>query len=66
MGMDIFGENPKLSYEKPEIDWESNPSEEERSEYFDAITKFELDHPGYYFRNNVWWWRPLWEYICDV
>ena len=66
MGMDIYGENPKLSYEKPEIDWESNPSEEEKSEYFDALTKFELDHPGYYFRNNVWWWRPLWEYICDV
>jgi hypothetical protein len=23
---------------------------------------------GEYFRNNVWWWRPLWEYIsktCD-
>jgi hypothetical protein len=19
---------------------------------------------GAYFRNNVWWWRPLWEY-CE-
>jgi len=21
---------------------------------------------GEYFRNNVWWWRPLWEYCCEV
>jgi hypothetical protein len=21
---------------------------------------------GKYFRNNVWWWRPLWDYICKV
>lgn len=21
---------------------------------------------GSYFRNNVWWWRPLWEYCCEV
>jgi hypothetical protein len=21
---------------------------------------------GEYFRNNVWWWRPLWDYCVDV
>lgn len=21
---------------------------------------------GEYFRNNVWWWRPLWQYCCEV
>jgi hypothetical protein len=21
---------------------------------------------GEYFRNNVWWWRPLWSYVCRV
>ena len=21
---------------------------------------------GKYFRNNVWWWRPLWIYSCDI
>lgn len=21
---------------------------------------------GNYFRNNVWWWRPLWDYCQDV
>lgn len=19
---------------------------------------------GEYFRNNVWWWRPLWDFVC--
>ena len=21
---------------------------------------------GSYFRNNVWWWHPLWEYCQDL
>jgi len=21
---------------------------------------------GEYFRNNVWWWRPLWDYVVDI
>jgi len=21
---------------------------------------------GNYFRNNVWWWRPLWDYVEEV
>lgn len=21
---------------------------------------------GEYFRNNVWWWRPLWDYCLDM
>jgi hypothetical protein len=21
---------------------------------------------GEYFRNNVWYWRPLWEYCCHI
>jgi hypothetical protein len=21
---------------------------------------------GEYFRNNCWWWRPLWDYCCIV
>jgi hypothetical protein len=21
---------------------------------------------GEYFRNNCWWWRPLWDYVADV
>lgn len=21
---------------------------------------------GRYFRNNVWWWHPLWDFCCDI
>ena len=21
---------------------------------------------GEYFRNNVWWWRPLWNFVCQA
>lgn len=24
------------------------------------------NNPDAYFRNNVWWWRPLWDYCCKV
>ena len=23
-------------------------------------------NPDKYFRNNVWWWRPLWDYVCNT
>ena len=65
MGMDVYGLNPQLKSERPKIDF-SDATEQERTEYFDALDLFERDNPGYYFRNNVWWWRPLWDYACDV
>ena len=65
MGFDLYGRNPKLTGEKPEIDWDTKPSDEERTKFFEDLEKFEQDNPGYYFRNNVWYWRPLWSYICD-
>jgi hypothetical protein len=24
------------------------------------------NNPDAYFRNNVWWWRPLWDYCIEV
>lgn len=65
MGMDVYGLNPQLKSEKPEIDF-SNATEEQRTEYFEAMDTFEQQNPGFYFRNNVWWWRPLWNYVCTV
>ena len=65
MGMDVYGLNPELKSEKPEIDW-NDSTEEQRDQYFEAINVFESENPGYYFRNNVWWWRPLWHYTCNV
>ena len=65
MGFDVYGKNPKLVGERPDIDWSTQPSDEERDDFFKKLHKFEEDNPGYYFRNNVWWWRPLWSYVCD-
>ena len=39
---------------------------EEHEAYWEAYHKWEDDNPGGYFRNNVWWWRPLWGFITVV
>tara|TARA_R100000008_G_C3486443_1_gene116472 strand:+ start:227 stop:595 length:369 start_codon:yes stop_codon:yes gene_type:complete len=31
---------------------------------FDIVGKKAKSEKGEYFRNNVWFWRPLWQYIC--
>lgn len=32
---------------------------------FDVVGNDPENETGVYFRNSVWWWRPLWEY-CEV
>lgn len=32
----------------------------------DVFGKKPSNQTGEYFRNNVWWWHPLWEYCCVV
>tara|TARA_Y100001938_G_C7912236_1_gene340209 strand:- start:57 stop:650 length:594 start_codon:yes stop_codon:yes gene_type:complete len=66
MGFDLYGQNPKLKGEEPSIDWTKKPTEEEKKEYFKAREKFEAENPGHYFRNNVWWWRPLANYVLQL
>ena len=80
MGMDVYGENPKIRKESANVLFNSIPqnedwfdkwnrlSEDKKNEYFEAKQKHEDNNPGIYFRNNVWWWTPLWDYvhsICD-
>ena len=65
MGFDVYGKAPQLVSKKPKIDWEKDPCSKERDKFFNDMNKFEEDNPGYYFRNNVWFWRPLWSYICE-
>ena len=62
MGFDIYGLNPKLKSERPKIDW-NNHTKAEADQYFKDVEKFEEENPGYYFRNNVWWWRPLADFV---
>ena len=32
----------------------------------DVYGKEPKNKNGEYFRNNIWYWRPLWDYCCDV
>ena len=67
MGFDLYGVNPKIKEgtKKPkDIDWR-NATEEERDEHFEAVQKFESINKGVYFRNNVWWWRRLADYVME-
>ena len=68
MGFDLHGVKPHNpdNLVKPEIDHDTwkELSDEERQQHWDADTKYHKKVPGEYFRNNVWWWRPLWEYTC--
>lgn len=32
----------------------------------DVFGKSPTTETGEYFRNNVWWWRPLWNYCCEI
>ena len=76
MGMDVYGLNPKKNTKMPEVikeipegkDWYDSYtllSKEERNVYHAAKDKYYEDNPGVYFRNNVWYWRPLWDYVCQ-
>ena len=79
MGMDVYGIDPKvneiddsklsiyLKYKDMDFDdkWkELDKDEDLREQYWKQKHTFEDLNPGAYFRNNVWWWRPLWDYVC--
>ena len=78
MGFDLYGMNPEINGDYPKrfydilrkwgkgdhLDWTLKIPEEVTKEYFEIQTKFDEENPGRYFRNNVWWWRPLWNFVC--
>ena len=41
-------------------------SQKTKDAYWNQHGEYELSNPGVYFRNNVWWWRPLWDYIYNA
>lgn len=68
MGFDIYGinpNNPNNAIKPEQMDWSKKPSDEERDKYFSAINDYEEQVVGSYFCNNVWWWRPLWAFVCN-
>jgi len=70
MGMDLYGINPKTKTKapkRPEGMYEEGvpqPSAEAIDKYYSELHEYQQQE-GTYFRNNVWWWRPLAEYIID-
>ena len=80
MGYDIYGVSPKMNKEYPEryneimkmygkdgfLDWNKKIPNEIKDEYYELKDKYETDNPGSYFRNNVWFWRPLWNFVVET
>ena len=76
MGFDLYGENPKVvkgfSDKKSEryeelasMSYSDREKQGFNDEYWELQSEWENNNPGNYFRNNVWWWRPLWTFTCD-
>ena len=57
MGFDLTGIQPSGMTIPQPLDW-SNKRESE--EYFNLLKTVD----GAYFRNNNWWWRPLWNFCA--
>ena len=45
---------------------ELDADEKLKEQYWKEQTDYEEVNIGYYFRNNCWWWRPLWNYCYLV
>lgn len=81
MGFDLSGIKPKINKEvdtnsiygmiQSIDDWkerwtmQDKLSKEDKKKYWEQFQEYHDENPGLYFRNNVWWWRPLWEYVCS-
>tara|TARA_R100000005_G_C4983963_1_gene192810 strand:- start:20 stop:661 length:642 start_codon:yes stop_codon:yes gene_type:complete len=81
MGFDIYGMNPQHNKEYPVrydeimkkygtgdgwLDWSKDIPQDIKDEYYELTDKYNKDNPGEYFRNNVWFWRPLWDFVCNT
>ena len=74
MGYDIYGMNPKQNQVEPTILSSFNDengwvdfnkmSDADKKAYFKAQDQHKKDNPGEYFRANVWFWRPIWNFVC--
>jgi hypothetical protein len=84
MGFDLHGNKPKINVplNRDSIygmivsiddvgkrwDMQDKLSKDEKTKYWEEYEEYHDNNPGIYFRNNVWWWRPLWSFItstCD-
>tara|TARA_R100000781_G_scaffold93395_2_gene58002 strand:- start:1365 stop:1955 length:591 start_codon:yes stop_codon:yes gene_type:complete len=80
MGMDVYGKNPKQNVDRSKFStlhkyesmefrerWKLLDKDEKlRQTYWLEKDDYEQQNPGFYFRNNCWWWRPLWDYCANI
>ena len=80
MGMDVYGKNPKQNkklsdfpvynkFQSMEFNkkWkELEKDEKTKEKYWKEMDDYEDANVGQYFRNNCWWWRPLWNYCFEI
>ena len=69
MGFDVYGLNPinTMGIEKPVHPtglWDA--PKEVQNTHWKAVDAYAKAVPGDYWRSNVWWWRTLWTYTCEV
>jgi len=76
MGYDVYGLNPKQNTEPLPIiaefqdkdgwtDW-ATMTEDDKKQYFNAQDIYRKQNPGEYYRANVWYWRPVWTFVCGA
>ena len=59
MGFDLNGMKPNLTRPEPKLP----PMPERTSEHWKVYTKWEKENCGVYFRNSVWGWKRLWQFV---
>ena len=60
----VYSEVEQLEDWKENMTLREQLSKNDRETYWKSMERYEEDNPGIYFRNNVWWWRPLWTFVC--
>jgi len=66
MGFDLSGMNPNITRPQPPLPPLKKDWSDEEKEMYTEYEKWQEENCGVYFRNNVWWWRPLWSFVTGV
>ena len=69
----IYNKYQKIEEDADEADegfhkkWkELNADETLREQYWKEQNEYQKKNIGIYFRNNCWYWRPLWDYCAHI
>ena len=75
MGYDLYGVNPiqvdmnnyplLTKWEDKSFDECQEMPEKDKKDYWNQMQDRDTES-GEYFRANVWWWRRIWIFTCDV